>query len=161
MVKCIPSMRSGELPWMHRGEYLFLKGNRIAQELKQIKWVLFNSFEDIEAPAVEELSKEVGVYTIGPLIPLEFLHGDSSNTTKILPSLWTDNLELKWLNKQAAQSVIYLSFRSLTVLEEKKVEEVALDLEATQTPFIWGLCSDGVKGDRAILILGLLKCTGD
>ncbi|GLJ47279.1 hypothetical protein SUGI_0998400 [Cryptomeria japonica] len=165
MVKClssVPPMRSGELPWMHRGEYLFLKGNRIAQELKEIKWVLFNSFHDLEAPAVEELSKEVGVYTIGPLIPPEFLHGDSSDTTKILPSLWTDELEcLKWLDKQVAQSVIYLSFGSFTVLEEKQVEEVALGLEVIKRPFLWVLRSDGVKGDRAILISRLLESTGD
>ncbi|GLJ47268.1 hypothetical protein SUGI_0998200 [Cryptomeria japonica] len=165
MVNCLPSvppMRSGELPWMNGGEYLFLRGNRMAQELKQIKWVLFNSLQDLEAPAVEELSKEVGVYTIGPLIPPEFLHGDSSNTTMTLPSLWTDELEcLKWLDKQAAQSVIYLSFGSFTVLEEKQVEEIALGLEATKRPFLWVLRSDGMKGDKAVSISRLLESTGD
>ncbi|GLJ48689.1 hypothetical protein SUGI_1026940 [Cryptomeria japonica] len=62
---CMPALHSGDLPWLWAGEYMFRKGIRMGEEIKAIKWVLFNSFLEIEAPVVETLSKEVGVYPIG------------------------------------------------------------------------------------------------
>ncbi|GLJ48687.1 hypothetical protein SUGI_1026920 [Cryptomeria japonica] len=83
---CMPALHSGDLPWLWAGEYMFRKGIRMGEEIKDIKWVLFNSFIEIEAPVVETLSKEVGVYPIGPLIPPEFLI-DSRTSTKQVEEL--------------------------------------------------------------------------
>ncbi|GLJ57852.1 hypothetical protein SUGI_1421000 [Cryptomeria japonica] len=132
----MPPLHPGELHRYWAGEYMFRKGIRMAEEIKHTKWMLFNSFLEIEAPVVETLSKEVGVYPIGPLIAPEFLKCTTS--TKVQPSFWKDETEcLQWLDKQCARSVIYISFGSSTVLSEKQVEELALGVEATQRPFLW------------------------
>ncbi|KAH9295603.1 hypothetical protein KI387_039191, partial [Taxus chinensis] len=154
IVKYLPSMPplySRDLPWLYGGEYLFQKGIRMAEEIKQIKWMLFNSFYELEVPVVEELSKEVGVYPIGPLIPFDFLDGHSRKTTKVLPSFWTDEVEcLEWLDKQHAQSVIYVSFGSFAALNEKQVEELAAGLEATRRPFLWVVRSDQMESSKTV-----------
>ncbi|GLJ57851.1 hypothetical protein SUGI_1421010 [Cryptomeria japonica] len=132
----------------------------MAEDVKHIKWVLFNSFLEIEAPVDETLSKDVGVYPIGPLIPPEFFH--SRTVTKVLPSFWKNDTEcLQWLDKQCAHSVIYISFRSLVVLSEKQLEELALGVEATQRPFLWIVRSDLVKASKAILPAGFLERVRD
>ncbi|XP_059071610.1 anthocyanidin 3-O-glucosyltransferase 7-like isoform X2 [Cryptomeria japonica] len=158
---CMPALHSGDLPWLWAGEYMFRKGIRMGEEIKDIKWVLFNSFIEIEAPVVETLSKEVGVYPIGPLIPPEFLI-DSRTSTKVLPSFRkTDTDCLQWLDKQCAHSVIYISFGSTGILSEKQLEELALGLEATQRPFLWVVRSDLMKGSEANLPVGFLEQVRD
>ncbi|GLJ48683.1 hypothetical protein SUGI_1026870 [Cryptomeria japonica] len=156
----MPPLHSRELPWSWGGEYMFRKGIRMVEEIKHIKWVLFNSFVEIEALVVETLSKEVGLYPIGPLIPPEFLH--SGTSTKVLPSFWKNDTEcLQWLDKQCARSVIYISFGSSTVLSEKQVEELAMGVEATRRPFLWVVRPDLMKGSKAILPAGFLERVRD
>ncbi|XP_059068412.1 linamarin synthase 1-like [Cryptomeria japonica] len=112
--------------------------------------------DEIEAPVDETLSKDVGVYPIGPLIPPEYFH--SRTVTKFLASFWKNDTEcLQWLDKQCAHSVIYISFQSLAVVSEKQLEELALGVEATQRPFLWIVRSDLVKGSKAILPAGFLE----
>ncbi|XP_059071588.1 linamarin synthase 2-like [Cryptomeria japonica] len=156
----MPALHSGDLPWLWAGEYMFRKGIRMAEEVKHIKWVLFSSFLEIEASLVETLSKEVGVYPIGPLIPPEFLH--SRTSTKVLPSFWKNDTEcLQWLDKHCAHSVIYISFGSITVLSEKQVEELAMGMEATRRPFLWVVRPDLMKGSEAILPADFLERVRD
>jgi len=43
----------------------------------------------------------------------------------------------KWLDTQAAASVIYVSFGSLATVAEEDIENLALALEASNYPFLW------------------------
>ncbi|GLJ48492.1 hypothetical protein SUGI_1023470 [Cryptomeria japonica] len=160
-MKYIPSiapLRCGDLPWLYSGEYMFKRSIRMGEDIKQIKWVFSNSFYELEAPVVEELSREVRVYPIGPLIPDEFLDGDKRRTSKALPSFWADDVEcVEWLDKQPAQSVIYVSFGSLAVWSERQVEEFAAGLEATERPFLWVVSSDLMEGSKPIFEPGFLE----
>ncbi|GLJ48698.1 hypothetical protein SUGI_1027080 [Cryptomeria japonica] len=135
---CMPALHSGDLPWLWAGEYMFRKGIRMGEEIKDIKWVLFNSFSEIEAPVVETTS------------------------TKVLPSFWKNDTDcLQWLDKQCAHSVIYISFGSLAGLSEKQLEELALGVEATRRSFLWVVRSDLMKGSKAILPAGFLERVRD
>ncbi|KAH9318020.1 hypothetical protein KI387_019789 [Taxus chinensis] len=161
-LESMPPLHCGDLPWLYGGEYIFEKGIRMGEEIKQIKWVLFNSVYELEAPVVDELSKELGgiAYPIGPLIDFEFLQSDARQTaeTKILPSFWTDEVDcLEWLDKQRLQSVIYVSFGSLAVWSERQVKELALALDAIQRPFLWVVRSDLMDGSEAVLPQGFLE----
>uniref|UniRef100_A0A0C9QVF0 Glycosyltransferase n=1 Tax=Wollemia nobilis TaxID=56998 RepID=A0A0C9QVF0_9CONI len=159
-VKYLPSMPpldSSELPWRYGGEYMFRLGMRTGEGIKPIKWVLFNTISELEAPVVDELSKEVGVYPIGPLFPYEFQDGETP-----IPSFWADDVEcLGWLDRQSSQSVIYVSFGSLAVWCERQVEEFALGLQASQRPFLWVVRSDLMDGTKAVFPPGFLEGTRD
>ncbi|GLJ48477.1 hypothetical protein SUGI_1023280 [Cryptomeria japonica] len=150
-IPSMPPLRSGDLPWLYSGEYMFKRSIRMGEDIKQVKWILSNSFYELEAGVVEELSREVRVFPIGPLIPDEFLEDDKRRTSRVLPSFWADDVEcLEWLDKQPTQSVIYVSFGSLAVWNERQVEEFAAGLEATQRPFLWVVRSDLMEGSKPI-----------
>uniref|UniRef100_A0A0D6QUZ6 Glycosyltransferase n=1 Tax=Araucaria cunninghamii TaxID=56994 RepID=A0A0D6QUZ6_ARACU len=157
----MPPIYSGHLPWLYGGEQTFRLGIRMGEEISEIKWILFNTFHELEPPVVDELSKEVGVYPIGPLIPSEFL-GGHRGTTKIFPSLREDEMEcLDWLDKQSDQSVIYISFGSFAVLNKRQLEELCLALQAMQRPFLWVVRSDLMDGSEAVLPPGFLERVRD
>ncbi|GLJ48490.1 hypothetical protein SUGI_1023450 [Cryptomeria japonica] len=160
-VRYIPSMpplRSGDLPWLFGGEKMFKRCIQMGESIKQIKRVLTNSFYELEGPVVEELSREVEVYPIGPLIPGEFLEGVKRSPSKALPSFWADDVEcLEWLDKQSTQSVIYVSFGSLAVWSQIQVEEFAAGLEAALRPFLWVVRSGLMEGGKPTIPPGFLE----
>eukprot|EP01018_Ginkgo_biloba_P036040 Gb_18329 [translate_table: standard] len=165
MMKYLPSLPpfySGYLPWLFGSEadqeYIFQLMIRTMKITRQTEWVLFNSFYELEAPVIKDFSKEVGVCTIGPLIPCDILDGNSEKEIGINPSFWADEVEcLDWLDKKASQSVIYVSFGSLAVLNERQFEELALGLEATHRPFLWVVRSDLLDGTTAVFPSGFAE----
>ncbi|GLJ48501.1 hypothetical protein SUGI_1023560 [Cryptomeria japonica] len=157
-ISSMPPLRSGDLPWLFGGEKMFKRCIRMGEGLKQIKMVLTNSFFELDGPVVEELSRDLEVYPIGPLIPGEFLEGAKRSTSKALPSFWANDVDcLEWLDKQSTQSVIYVSFGSLAVWSQSQVEEFAAGLEATQRPFLWVVRSDLIEGSKTIFPPGFLE----
>eukprot|EP01018_Ginkgo_biloba_P036067 Gb_27270 [translate_table: standard] len=122
---------------------------RITAKMRDIDWTIFNSWYDLEAPVIDEFSKQVGVLPIGPLIPPQFLeYGDlDQKRTVNNTGLWTEEFEwLDWLDRQSLCSVIYVSFGSLAVFNATQLEELALGLEATQKPFLWVVRNDLMDG---------------
>uniref|UniRef100_A0A0D6QXC0 Glycosyltransferase n=1 Tax=Araucaria cunninghamii TaxID=56994 RepID=A0A0D6QXC0_ARACU len=164
LVKYLPSLPPlypGELPWLYGGEYRFRLGIRQTEATRPIKWILFNSLYELEAPAVDDLSKEVGVYPIGPLIPSEFLDSKRTTTKGVPTPSGNEGKCLEWLNKQSEKSVIYVAFGSIAVLSKSQAEEFAVGLEATQRPFLWVVRSDQIEGDKSIVPPGFLERTRD
>jgi cis-zeatin O-glucosyltransferase len=43
---------------------------------------------------------------------------------------------LEWLDKEAPNSVIYVSFGTTTAMEDKQIEELAIGLEQSEQKFI-------------------------
>ncbi|XP_057845976.1 anthocyanidin 3-O-glucosyltransferase 7 [Cryptomeria japonica] len=158
----MPPLRSAHLPWLYGGEYMFRHGIRMGKESAKIKWILFNTFYELEPGVADDLSKEVGVYPIGPLISPEFLDDDRTISTMATPSFWEDDMEcLEWLEKQDKQSVVYVAFGSVAIWNNRQVEEIALGLEATQRPFLWVVRSDGMNGVGTVLPAGFLDRVRD
>eukprot|EP00250_Pteridium_aquilinum_P013798 c21579_g1_i1 orf=126-1613(+) len=105
-----------------------------------------NSFPDLEREihnGLKELLPSKSIFTLGPLLPTAFLGGHNDALGKGTgSSLCNEDTEcMQWLDKQAPRSVIYISFGSIAVLEEREVREIALGLAASQQPFLWVLRS--------------------
>eukprot|EP01018_Ginkgo_biloba_P036058 Gb_05353 [translate_table: standard] len=172
MVKYLPFMPplySAHLPWLcgrnkTDNEWLLQLEQRTTAKMRDIEWTLFNSFYDLEAPVIDEFSKQVGVLPIGPLIPPQFLeYGDlDQKRTANNTGLWTEELEcLDWLDRQSPCSVIYVSFGSLAIFSATQLEELALGLEATQKPFLWVVRNDLMNGTTVALPSGFIERTRD
>ena len=77
--------------------------------------VILNTFQDLEDSDLQKITNGLGVpmYTVGPL------HKISSGTESSL--LAQDQTCLKWLDKQEADSVLYVSLGSLASMDEKEL----------------------------------------
>ncbi|KAL6627307.1 hypothetical protein ACP70R_031033 [Stipagrostis hirtigluma subsp. patula] len=53
---------------------------------------------------------------------------------------------LEWLDAQAAGSVVYISFGSLSVMSKRQIEEVARGMAESGRPFLWVLRKDNRSG---------------
>ncbi|RCV10191.1 hypothetical protein SETIT_2G092400v2 [Setaria italica] len=108
--------------------------------------IILNTFQDLENSDVQKISNGLGVplYTIGPL------HKISSGTEGSL--LAQDQTCLKWLDKQEADSVLYVSFGSLASMDEKEMLETAWGLANSQMPFLWVIRHNMVKSSHQMSI---------
>ncbi|AES77646.2 UDP-glucosyltransferase family protein [Medicago truncatula] len=121
----IPMMNTTNFPWRGVDKIFF---DHFVQEIQTInfgEWWLCNTTCDLE-PGVFSISPKF--LPIGPLM--------ESNNNK--SSLWQeDSTCLEWLDKQAPQSVIYVSFGSLVVMDQNQFNELALGLDLLDKPFLW------------------------
>ncbi|GLJ48519.1 hypothetical protein SUGI_1023760 [Cryptomeria japonica] len=167
MIKSFPSMaplHSTLFPWMFGSEAEKEKQFESLMDLEkalEADWILFNSFNLLEESAIKEYpQKGVVVCPIGPLISLNILEGKSRGPHKA--ALWAEDVEcLDWLDRQAPQSVIYAAFGSLTLLNEKQLQELASGLEATGRPFLWVVRFDLMDGTTGALPSGFVERVGD
>jgi len=162
----MPPLCSAHLPWApgfndSQQEFIFHFINRYMERVREIDWVIFNSFHHLEAPAISDLvQKGASVYPIGPLIPSTALLNSNSEgiELEIRTGFWVEEEEcLDWLDKQSTRSVIYVSFGSLSVLSEAQFQQLALGLEATERPFLWVVRSDLLEGSEGTFPPGFLE----
>lgn len=117
--------------------------SELQKQSRKINWGnIFNSCKDIDGPFLDLLAKEVAYDTdkywaLGPFNPVIFPEG-KRNEIK--------NSELEWLDKQAPNSVILVSFGTTTSLTEEEIHEIAIGLEKSEQKFIWVL-RDADTGD--------------
>ncbi|XVF45061.1 hypothetical protein PTKIN_Ptkin02bG0175400 [Pterospermum kingtungense] len=106
------------------------------QNMKRHKWVLANSFFELEKEAIESMAELCPIRPVGPLVPPSLLGEDQSLDAGI--EMWKpDGTSLDWLNNQPPASVIYVSFGSLAVLPAKVMEAIATALKNANHPFLW------------------------
>lgn len=104
--------------------------------------LLYNTCKIIEAPYIDLLEKEmVGSnkkqWAIGPFNPVSVTKNRYSER---------GHKCLQWLDKQAPNSVLYVSFGTTTALSDEQVKELAYGLEQSKQKFIWVL-RDADKGN--------------
>ncbi|OMP02576.1 UDP-glucuronosyl/UDP-glucosyltransferase [Corchorus olitorius] len=97
--------------------------------------ILVNTLDELESEAMKAIGNgKYNIVGIGPLIPnpteKTSFGGDLIKVTK-------EYGEIEWLNSKPENSVIYLSFGSLSVLEKRQNEEIAKGLLETGRPFLW------------------------
>lgn len=108
---------------------------------------IYNASKTIEGEYIDLLNKlgdNKKHWAIGPFNPVsisEKKEGGSNSGTR--------HVCLDWLDKQEANSVIYVSFGTTTTMNEELIKELAIGLEQSNQKFIWVL-RDADRGDLFI-----------
>ncbi|XVF83825.1 hypothetical protein PTKIN_Ptkin16aG0524300 [Pterospermum kingtungense] len=112
---------------------------------------LLNTFEDLEGDVLSHMrTKCPRIYTVGPLhLHLKTRLSQTKETVfdQSTNSLWeVDRTCLSWLDKQPKESVVYVSFGSVTVLSREEVMEFWFGLVKSKARFLWVLRPDNMPG---------------
>ncbi|CAK8532789.1 unnamed protein product [Lathyrus sativus] len=107
--------------------------------IDQADWVFVNTFYDLEPKVVDWLVKKWRLKTIGPCIPSMFLDKRLQNDKDYGISIFGPNSEacIKWLDNKPKDSVVYVSFGSLSDLSEDQTKEIAYGLRDSGVYFLW------------------------
>ncbi|XP_024521929.1 UDP-glycosyltransferase 85A7-like [Selaginella moellendorffii] len=133
----VPDYMQGEKVWKE----ICIKRSPV---VKRARWVLVNSFYDLEAPTFDFMASELGPRFI-PAGP-QFLLDDSRKNVVLRP----ENEDcLGWMDEQEPGSVLYISFGSVAVLSVEQFEELAGALEASKKPFLWVIRPELVVGGHS------------
>ena len=121
----MPMMDTENFPWRGHDKLHF---DHLVQEMQTMRlgeWWLCNSTCNLEPAA----------FFISPrLLPIGPLMGSESNKS----SFWEEDTTcLEWLDQQLPQSVVYVSFGSMAVMDPNQFNELALGLDLLDKPFIW------------------------
>jgi UDP-glucose:(indol-3-yl)acetate beta-D-glucosyltransferase len=106
------------------------------QDMKKLKWVLANSFYELEKDVIDSMAEIFPITTVGPLVPPSLLGQDQTQDVGI--EMWkSQDSCIEWLNKKPPSSVIYISFGSLIFLSEKQMQSIAEALKRSKSYFLW------------------------
>ncbi|XP_052206306.1 crocetin glucosyltransferase, chloroplastic-like [Diospyros lotus] len=99
--------------------------------------ILVNTFEALEPKTLKAI-KNLKMAAVGPLIPSAFLNGKHPSDTSFCGDIFEKSKDyVHWLNSQPKESVVYVSFGSVSVLSEPQMEEIAKGLVKCNRPFLW------------------------
>ncbi|KAJ9174879.1 hypothetical protein P3X46_013479 [Hevea brasiliensis] len=129
--------------------------NFLAREIERTSRasaVILNTFEAFERDVLNVLSTMFPpIYTIGPL-QLLVDQIPNSNLKSIGSNLWKEQPEcIDWLDSKEPNSVVYVNFGSITVINPQQMVEFAWGLANSKKPFLWIIRPDLVVGDAAML----------
>ncbi|KAI7739748.1 hypothetical protein M8C21_000514 [Ambrosia artemisiifolia] len=118
--------------------YAELIGNMVKQ-MKASSGIIWNSFKELEETELERVPDDFPVPRF--LIPFPKYFTASSSSL-----LEQDRTIFPWLDEQPPKSVVYVSFGSLTQVEEREFLEIAHGLVYSKQPFLWVVRPGFVKG---------------
>lgn len=98
-----------------------------------------NTFEALEFELAKDMAEIWPVQMIGPMVPSAYLNEQLMTDRDYGGSLWKTNGDnyMKWLDKKPRKSVIFVSFGSMTELEDRQIEEIAWGLKISNHNFLW------------------------
>ncbi|KAF3329403.1 crocetin glucosyltransferase 2-like protein [Carex littledalei] len=108
------------------------------KELDQADSVLINSFSELEPEETKYMTKTWDAKTIGPCIPTSHLN------TQLVPDFHygfhlfnPETSCMAWLDSNAANSVVYISFGSMSSLSAVQMKNIACGIYNAGKPFLW------------------------
>ncbi|XP_057957045.1 mogroside IE synthase-like isoform X2 [Malania oleifera] len=106
---------------------------------EKAKWLLFNTFDQLEDEVLSWMRSQWPVKAVGPIIPSMYLDKRLEDDRDYGLSLFKPNLDAcqTWLDQKEAASVVYVSFGSLASLGEEQMEEISQGLKRCNAHFIW------------------------
>lgn len=151
----MPPMDTTQFSWIHVGDskarkIVFEYINNNTQTTKHAEFIICNSFYELESPV---FSYKPAIIPVGPLIA-------DQRFEKPVGSFWPEDADcISWLDKQPANSVIYVAFGSFTILNRHQFQELALGLELTGRPFLWVVRPDLTNGRMDAYPIGFQERT--
>nr|BBB21218.1 UDP-glycosyltransferase superfamily protein [Eucalyptus camaldulensis] len=107
-----------------------------ALSMNKFKWVLANSFYELERDVIDSMSELYAIRPVGPLVPPLLPGQDREDDVGI--GMWrSDERCIEWLDRQRHSSVIYVSFGSILALPAELMENIATGLKNAKHPFLW------------------------
>ncbi|KAK7316333.1 hypothetical protein VNO77_35289 [Canavalia gladiata] len=101
-------------------------------------WILCNTFHDLDKEIVDWFMKIWPKFrTIGPNIPSMFLDKKYKDDQDYGVTRFKPEECLDWLDDKPKGSVVYVSFGSLAIFDEKQMEELAWSLRECSSYFLW------------------------
>ncbi|CAI9754577.1 unnamed protein product [Fraxinus pennsylvanica] len=143
----IPPWKRNELSWSFSSDLqtqkIFFECCLTAEQTAHhAKWLLCNTFHEIESSACKLIPK---ICPVGPLLSSNSLKSSASGG-----SFWVEDTTcLSWLDNQPVGSVIYVSFGSIAIFSQDQLHELALGLEHSGRPFLWVIRSNLANGSHA------------
>nr|BAP90370.1 UDP-glycose: glycosyltransferase UGT75R1 [Fagopyrum esculentum] len=109
--------------------------------------ILVNTFDSLEHEIIESLQTRFKVLAVGPLLPRE----KSSGFAVDLFSRPEEDY-VAWMDAQPNNSVVYVSFGSISAFSREQKEEIAAALLECRRPFLWVMRkdSDENKDDETV-----------
>ncbi|KAK9692027.1 hypothetical protein RND81_09G236200 [Saponaria officinalis] len=132
--------------------------------------LILNTCEDLEGPVLDLIrSRHPKTYSIGPLhAQLKNILDSKSEPTdaptrnnKSSSGLWeVDRNCISWLDQKPDKSVLYVSFGSITMLEEEQLTEIWAGLVQSRVYFLWAIRPNLIIGQMPEELLDGTKDRG-
>lgn len=103
--------------------------------------MICNTFKELEGSSLDRVHQIVSPIPVFPIGPL---HKYSPNYDSSVAT--HDQSYLAWLNTQAPNSVLYVSFGTLAAISKEQLLEVAWGLAKSEQPFLWVVRSNLTEG---------------
>ncbi|GAA0178889.1 transferase [Lithospermum erythrorhizon] len=116
--------------------------------------IVLNTFDALERDVMKALSTmHPHVYSVGPLQMLvDKIIKDDDRLQSIQSNLWKEDLTcIEWLNTKDHNSVVYVNFGSITMMNIDQLTEFAFGLANSKKSFLWIIRNDLVTGELAML----------
>nr|TKW31293.1 hypothetical protein SEVIR_2G096000v2 [Setaria viridis] len=115
---------------------------RAIEAVNDSSGLVINTLDALEPAELERIREELHIPMVLAPGPLHKLSSKSTGSSL----LDEDYDSIKWLDMQAPESVLYVSFGSLASLDANEFLEVAWGLETSGHPFLWVVRPDSVRG---------------
>ncbi|XP_044485596.1 UDP-glycosyltransferase 84B2-like [Mangifera indica] len=106
------------------------------QMLDKVKWILGNSFNELEKDIVRSMGSLPKIIPIGPLV-LPSLQGEKEIIAASMDLCSPEDYCIEWLDKKPPSSVIYISFGSIIVMTQNQIDSIAMALKNSGQSFLW------------------------
>ncbi|CAJ2665775.1 unnamed protein product [Trifolium pratense] len=124
-----------------------------ADRVHKASAIVFNTFNELESDVLNtHNSMFPSVYAVGPLHSFLNQSPQNHHLTSLGSNLWKEDTEcLDWLESKEPESVVYVNFGSVTVMNSTQLLEFAWGLAKSKKPFLWIIRPDLVIGGSFIL----------
>ncbi|MCO5591842.1 hypothetical protein L7F22_045835 [Adiantum nelumboides] len=154
-----PSLHASEVPdisWSPNVLCSFDYTLRSTAAWRDATGILFNTVYELEKEVIDALRErapEMDIRAVGPLLPDDFLSSSGEVVAAAKGGESTHkNAEsscLRWLDNQAAGSVLYIAFGTIATPRVEQLHALAMGLEASGERFVWVVRAE-IQGDEEV-----------